>query len=143
MIRFDLEKVKSGANWWSVTIGMAPDEISYEIVINDIKVQRCDPLTRLFALYARARTSTSAPEEGGLEPFRVVQTNCDDKIQVYVEGVPHETSHNELRSAMEPFLASVFTILDERNDGEERKQGLVFVSNEVGIDATEVYRELS
>lgn len=139
---FHLIDVMDGADWGRVTWGMAPDEIEYRVIVDDRSHQQSDSLTRLFALYQHARTESPTTENDALPPFRLTEMATGIALRARTRDVPFETTYDDLREALEVFLSEVFRRLDEESTPERRAEGLAFVSEELEIDATAIYREL-
>lgn len=140
MVEFNLHRVTPSANWVTVTVDMAPDEIEYTVTTGDKKIQQQDSLTALVALYAYGRDE-SKENAKRLAAFDVERTNGQVRLseRVFSDCLVIGGDFDQLRSALEPILSEIFLVLDQQSSTTEREEALEFLSNELNIAARKLY----
>lgn len=144
MIQFELQNVYQSADWVSVTIDMAPDEIEYVISTGENRVKQQDPLTKIIALYICVASSGSSPA-CDLAAFNMKQTDnyIHFEKRTFSESIETTATMSELKSAMEPFLTEVFEILDSQSSSQEREKAFEFLNGELQASINQIYNELT
>lgn len=143
MIRFKLLRIVPSADWESVTLDMAPDEIEYAVTTEDNRITQQDSLTALVALYVHCNHEADTSQQQ-YAAFDIEVEN--DRITLasrpFTEAVRFEGSRSDLREALEPFLSDIFAGLDANSTAEQRRRALLFLSTELEYDCVQLYRRL-
>lgn len=127
MIRFNLEGVYEG--WELAAINSSPDSIYFRIHTDEY-----DPVTQYAALRHLVKLYECALEElpSDKHPLRGGYPIIEQNDIILIELNPHakqgpnsfETTYEELRDAVMPFLMDVFRGLDSRSSKDERIRGI-------------------
>ena len=143
MVEFNLRRVLPSANWVSVTVDMAPDEIEYTVTTPTKSVHQQDSLTALVALYAYTEDENNTSAKS-LATFDVEQANGQVWLagRVFSDPLVIDGGLDQIQSALRPLLAEVYHLLDEQSSTTEREEALRFLSDELHIHAEELYADL-
>lgn len=144
MIEFELRQPETIYSWWDVTVGMAPDGIHYSIRDDDRVIDRRGPLPPLVLLLICAREEYTTDQLNQDLPFTLQTSEDDLELRFWDVDEPIETTYNDLRGAIEPFLVETFAALDEQGEKAPRRQeAFDFVSSYTGEDFDALYEELT
>lgn len=136
MVEFELRGVYGG---WDQAVFGPSDQVDYVVHGREDSLSSYDSVHSLLKLYDLARLEQAThPRFLG---FSVRERG--EGIEVELHGFRVLTTYEELRSAMEPFLADLFRGLDEETVGDrDRHVTALADSGETLVDVEDLYDRL-
>lgn len=141
MIRFECKSVFG--DWWIVTIGRSPDDITYTVVTDDAEhsggFYRLESLIALYECTLLEIPTDEHPIKGG---YTIVDSNGG--IELVVDEQRYETSYMELKQTLATFLSDVFCELDRNSTPEQRQKGINYLEarDDLYLDIQALYTDL-
>ena len=133
MVKISLRLTTGSTDWWYVTAGMAPDDISYAIQYDGSEYTSSDSLNVLLSLYGCVSNQIPSKQYPGPTWFEVIETEGGIEIQRWNLELPIDTTYGQCRGALEPFLAEIFQKLDQTSAVDRREEALEFAADYTGL----------
>lgn len=142
MIKFEFDSVFG--DWWIVTIGRSPDDITYTVVTDDVEhsggFYRLENLIALYECTILEIPTSDHPIQGG---YTIVDSNGE--IELVIDEQRYETSYTELRQTLTTFLRDVFCALNRNSTSKQRQKGIDYLEerDDLLLNFQAIYEDLS
>lgn len=142
MICFEFDSVFG--DWWVVTNGRSPDDITYTVVTDNVEhgggLYRLETLIALYECTILEIPTDEHPIQGG---YTIVDSNGETGL--IVDEQRYETSYRELRQTLATFLSDVFHALDRNSTPEQRQNGIDYLEaqDDLRLEFRALYTDLT
>ncbi|MXR52970.1 hypothetical protein GRX03_15325 [Halovenus sp. WSH3] len=144
MITFGLREITAPDDWESVTAGMAPDGVAFDVEIRGETCAHRTSLTNLIGLYLCVREGDRSACEQCPYDIDIVgadQVRLNDNYMLDLESENITLDRSDVVAALEPFVTEICRQLDRQSTAEEREAGLEYLQSVFDFDAAQFHRE--
>lgn len=144
MINFSLREITAPDDWESVTVGMAPDGVTFDMEIEGETYAHQTSLTNLVGCYLCVRERADDACEHCPYDIDIVgpdRVRLNDNYMIDLGSEDIVLDRNDVVAALEEFLTEAVRQLDQQSTAKERENGLQYLQSVFEFDAAQFYRE--